>query len=116
MIVFIPQNGQFGAKSVVRHLSFSLRNRGGWGEDGDGGHERRVRGYAYGRQLVGRCVRREGAHGVRGYAYGRQLVGRCVRQEGAHGVRGDTDEIFRALRRYLPSSLCNIVSRVGEKL
>ena len=93
MIVFIPQNGQFGAKSVVRHLSFSLRNRGGWGEDGDGGHERRVRGYAYGRQLVGRCVRREGAH----------------------GVRGDTDEIFRALRRYLPSSLCNIVSRVGEK-
>ena len=60
MIVFIPQNGQFGAKSVVRHLSFSLRNRGGWGEDGDGGHERRVRGYAYGRQLVGRCVRRGG--------------------------------------------------------
>ena len=82
MIVFIPQNGQFGAKSVVRHLSFSLRNRGGWGEDGDGGHERRVRGYAYGRQLVGRCVRREGAHGVRGYAYGRQLVGRCVRRGG----------------------------------
>ena len=94
MIVCIPQNGQFGAKSVVRHLSFSLRNRGGWGEVGDGGHERRVRGYAFGWQLVGRCVRRVGAH----------------------GVRGDTDEIFRALRRYLPSSLCNIVSRVGEKL
>ena len=60
MIVCIPQNGQFGAKSVVRHLSFSLRNRGGWGEDGDGGHEKRVRGYAYGRQLVGRCVRQGG--------------------------------------------------------